>query len=293
MPVTQPFAPAAVPPWKFDLYVEAEADGEATEEQLAVLEADRLGWREALLRLLHEAEELVVAARSLPGEERNQVLADAQADHRRWSTAWDRFNGIERSDEAPEPVVEPDVERGERSERGGRRPQTAAAPGVVRLQVSWRPGHVVAWGAGPQTAAADAAAVTEMLAAAGAPAAPWVQHVPVPLPGGVAADAFAAPVGDVLGWLVAIGAGQAGADAGAGLRWLGRVAVWAVELTARGAMVPLLRQRRRRNGSDNRASSSFAVRWTPALIDARRLKEVADSLPGSVLALDSSVDAGP
>ena len=103
--------------------------------------------------MLHEAEELVVAARSLPGEERDQVLADAQADQRRWSTAWDRFNGIERSEEADEPDVEPGAEPGagpgERPSAVAAATQTAAAPGVVRLQVSWRPGRVVAWGGRP------------------------------------------------------------------------------------------------------------------------------------------------
>jgi superfamily II DNA or RNA helicase len=150
---------------------------------------------------------------------------------------------------------------------------------------------VVAWAAGPNTAAAGEDALGSMLAAAGAPTAGWIPHAAVALPGGVTAEALAAPVGDVLGWLVAVGAGQVGDDAGAGVRWLGRVAIWAVELTVRGAMVPLLRQRKRRNGTESRSSSSFAVRWTPALVDARRLEQMADQLPGSVLALDPSVDA--
>ena len=43
------------------------------------------------------------------------------------------------------------------------------------------------------------------------------------------------PVGEVLGWLVAAGANQAGDDIGPSVRWLGRIAIWAVELTARGS----------------------------------------------------------
>ena len=295
----QPFAPVAVPPWQFDLYVEAEADGEATPEQVEVLEADRLGWAAVLTRLLRDAEQLAVTARSLPGDERDQVLADAQYDVRRLSAAWDRFNGVERGDEAgdldlldePGEPGEPGARR-DRNDRGPRRrEQRAAEPGVVRLQVSWRPGRVVAWAAGPHTAGAGSDEVMAMLAAAGAPTTGWTPHSAIALPGGVAADAFAAPVGDVLGWLVAVEAGQVGDGVGASVRWLGRVAVWAVELTARGAMVPLLRQRKRRNGTESRSGSSFAVRWTPALVDAHRLKEMADDLPGSVLALDTTVDA--
>ncbi len=70
-----------------------------------------------------------------------------------------------------------------------------------------------------------------------------------------------------------------------------RVAVWAVELTARGAMVPLLRQRRRRRGTASSSRASFSVRWMPALVDAGRCNALADEMPGSVLAIDPSVDA--
>jgi hypothetical protein len=130
-----------------------------------------------------------------------------------------------------------------------------------------------------------------MLVAAGAPSAGWSSHAAVAFPGGVAAAAVAAPIGDVLGWLVASGAGHAGDDVGESVRWLGRVAVWAVELVARGAMVPLLRQRKRRNGTESRSHSSFAVRWTPALVEPHRLAKMADDMPGSVLAIDPGVDA--
>ena len=37
--------------WEFEQYVQAEVDGEATPEQLAVLEADRVSWRAALRQL--------------------------------------------------------------------------------------------------------------------------------------------------------------------------------------------------------------------------------------------------
>src|SRR5436309_2897765 len=97
------------------------------------------------------------------------------------------------------------------------------------------PAAVPAWQFDLYVEAADADAVMAMLDAAGAPTAGWVGQSPVPLPENVAADAFAAPIGDVLGWLVAVGAGQVGDEVGASVRWLGRVAVWAVEIAARGA----------------------------------------------------------
>jgi hypothetical protein len=272
-----------VPAWQFGVYVDAEAHGDATAEQLAVLDADRAAWGDELQRLLREAEDFVVTARSLQGDDRDWVLTDAQAELRRLAAAWDRFNGGSGGGGGGGGETQP-----RRRNRRQQAPEVAQVPGVVRLQVSWRPGRVVAWCAGPRTRGADADEVLAMLAAGGAPTTGWVSHAAVPLPGGVAADAFAAPVGDILGWLVAVGAGQVGDDVGASVRWLGRVAVWAVELTARGAMVPLLLKRKKR-GTDSGSASSFAVRWTPASVDAHRLEAMAAELPGSVLALDATV----
>jgi superfamily II DNA or RNA helicase len=272
-------ASTVLSPWQFDLYVGAEADGEATPEQLTVLEADRPAWRASLLRLLREAEEHLTTARSLPGEERDQVVADLTSERRRLSAAWARLTAAHGA--GP----------GDHRDRGRREDhdQSRLAPSVVQLQLSWEPGRVVAWAAGPRTSPADSDAVTAMLTAAGAPASVWTGHAAVPLPRGPRADAFAAPVGEVLGWLVAAGADQAGDDIGPSVRWLGRVAIWAVELTARGAMVPLLRQRRRSTGRARDSNGSFSVRWTPALIDPTRLAGLVDAMPGTVLALDPKV----
>ena len=115
----------------------------------------------------------------------------------------------------------------------------------MQLQASWEPGRVVVWAGGPRVPAGDAERVRAMLAATGAPDDGWSDHAPVPLSGGAQAEAFAIPVGEVLGWLVAAGADQLGDDIGASARWLGQVAIWAVELTAHGAMVPQLRRRTR------------------------------------------------
>jgi superfamily II DNA or RNA helicase len=273
-------APTTLSPWQLDMYVGAEADGEATSEQLAALEADRPAWRASLLHLLREAEEHLASARSLRGEERDQVLADLASEQRRLADAWARL------------TVEQDARSPDGQHRGARRSrdEEPLAPGVVQLQVSWEPGRVVAWAGGPRIASADAEAVITMLTAAGAPESGWTRHGSVRLPDGATADACASPVGKVLGWLVAAGADEAGDGIGPSVRWLGRVAIWAVELTARGAMVPLLRQRRRRNGSASDSTGSYSVRWTPALIDPSRLAAMAADMPGTVLALDPKVD---
>ena len=276
-------APAPVEAWEFEWFVELAAEGVATPEQIAVLEADRAAWRSVLVRLVRAAEQHAAAARRVTGPERAQVVADADADHQRLAIAWAEFTGV--------PVA------GAPAETGGPSPADldpdARVATEVRLQVSWEPGRVVAWAAGPGCDPADARTVAAMLAAADAPTGPWSPHPGVPIPGQGRAEALAAPVGEVLGWLVAAGSGQVGVAVGDGVEWLGRVATWAVGLVARGAVVPLLRQRRRRaNAPAARSStSSYSVRWTPALLDPERLGDFVTALPGSVLALDPAVDA--
>jgi superfamily II DNA or RNA helicase len=272
-------APPTISPWQFDLYVGAEADGDATPEQLAVLEADPPAWRASLLRLLRDAEAHLTSARSLRGKERDQVVADLTSERHRLAAAWARLTN--------EPGSPDGTDRGTRRDRPD---DEAVGDGVTRLQVSWEPGRVVAWAAGPGAPSADSDTVLSMLTAAGAPSSGWIPHGVVVLPGGSTADAVGTPVGEVLGWLVAAGAGQAGDDVGPSVRWLGRVAIWAVELTAQGAVVPLLRQRRRGTGNSNASTGSYSVRWTPALIDPGRLTQVATTMPGTVLALDPHVD---
>jgi superfamily II DNA or RNA helicase len=246
-----------------------------------------------LLRLLLDADEHLAAARALRGEERDMVVADAEHVHRQLTAALARLTGEQRTPLVPDrPAKAPRPPREERHEdRPPREEPAPVVPGVVRLQLSWEPGRVVAWAGGPGCEPADPDEIAALLNHAEAPSAPWTPHAGVKVPGSGTAESVSAPVGEVLGWLVAAGAGQVGADVGPSVRWLGQIAMWAVELAARGAMVPLLRQRRRRNGASRTESASYAVRWTPALVDPTRLAEIVGAMPGSVAALDSSVDA--
>src|SRR5262249_37655595 len=113
---------------------------------------------------------------------------------------------------------------------------------------------------------------------------------PISLTGNARADAVAIPVGEILGWLVAAGAGELGDDVAPSARWLGGVAIWAVDLTSRGAMVPLLRRRTRRSGRGDDAVGSYSVRWTPALVAPDRLARTAQTMPGSVRAADRKIE---
>src|SRR5690242_3278780 len=252
----------SVSDWEFEQYVQAEVDGEATAEQLAVLEADRVAWRAALAGLRRETEEHLERARSLRGDERAQVVADLESEVDRIAAAWARHNGQPPPPSAATRAARPG--RRERDEPADDDHSTASpAPATVQLQVSWVPGRVVAWAAGGGEEV-DAERLAELLAHAGAPSAGWTRHDPVAIPGGSRADALSIPVGEVLGWLVAAGAGLISEEIGPSVRWLGRVAIWAVELTAHGAMVPMLRQRKRSSGSARESNGSYSVRWTPA-----------------------------
>ncbi len=213
--------------WQFDEYVLAEADGYATPDQIAALEADPVAWRVSLGVMLREAEEHLKSARSLTGDEREQVLADLEDEVGRIEAAIER-----RDPRPPEPEKRRNREPGERPDRP-ERVEEPLTPGTTQLQVSWEPGRVVAWAGGQRAPAGSATEVAALLAAAGAPESGWTPHPPAVLSGDVNADACAIPVGDVLGWLVAAGTDQVGDDVGSSVRWLGRVAVWAVELTAR------------------------------------------------------------
>ena len=108
----------------------------------------------------------------------------------------------------------------------------------------------------------------------------------MPLPSGTHAPALATPVDDVLGWLVAVGAGESADRIGASVTWLRRVAVWAVRLVAQGAVVPTVKNRRRKRGSGDASTVDHAVRWVPALVDEGTLDELAGAMPGTVGVLE-------
>src|SRR5438477_5845843 len=188
-----------VAPWQFDEYVLSEADGIATPEQLSVLAADPAAWRISLGAMLREAEENLSRARALPGDERDQVVADLELEVERLEAAVARQNP--RSDRK-NPGSERAVERDQHRDRDAppSQPRQALPPGRTQLQVSWEPGRVVAWAGGRGAPAGSADEVKAMLAAAGAPESGWVSHPAVVLSGDVNADACAIAVGAVLGW---------------------------------------------------------------------------------------------
>ena len=239
----------------------AAAEGTATPDQLASLRADARAWRLTLERLLDETEDRLDVVRQLTGPERDHVVADFEGELALLEAAYDHLAGSD--------------------DRAGAVAMAGDPPGEVRLQASWSAGQVVVWAAGPGTAAASNDELADRLEAIGGPALGWSQHRPVTLPSGERAAALSIPVEEALGWLVAVGGGLGRTGVGTSVAWLGRAALAAVRLVARGAVVPTLRGAKRPDGR----SLELAVRWVPALVDNDELEQLARAMPAPVTAL--------
>ncbi|MCU1343834.1 MAG: Helicase, family, partial [Acidimicrobiia bacterium] len=285
----------------FEAMVIAEANGQAAPEHIEALQADQKRWVATLERLLDDTEDSLDSVRLIDGPERDQVVADFEDEWEMLIEALERLTGASyRPEPPPPPPVRtpppaPAVQR-EANRESTREPireineAEIAGAGVRRLQLTWEPGRVVAWAGGPGIEAGPLAEVQELLAATGAPRSAWVEHPSVRLPRGERAEAVAAPVGQVLGWLVAIGADPGSHDVATSVRWLARLATIAVRHVAQGRMVPTLRQAKHaRNKADG--EESLSVRWIAALIDGDRLDELARAMPGSVAASEPAVEA--
>src|SRR5206468_1568548 len=167
-----------------------------------------------------------------------------------------------------------------------------APPTPPALQGSWHNDRIVLWAGSPSAPMVAAEELERLMAEAGAGSIAWEPHGGIPLPAGGKAVAVSAPVGDALGWLVGVGAGQLAVDAAPSLRWLGRVAVWATELVAQGRVVPSLVDASpggNGGGKGGRASTGqYMVRWAPAVLEPDRLKECVSKMPGAVSALEQA-----
>jgi hypothetical protein len=236
----------------------AAAEGTASDDQIAVLEADLSGWRRILSQLLDEAEDSLDAVRQLNGPERAQVVADFEEQFALLEAAYDRLV----SSEDPTSAM-----------------LTAEPTGEVRLQASWTAGQIVVWAAGPNAEPEDNDALADRLEAIDAPSTVWSLHPDVPLGGGSRASALSMPINEQsLGWLVAVGAGEPQPGIGASVTWLGRVAIEAVRLVTRGSVAPTLPGVKGPQGR----TLELGVKWMPALVDHALLERMAAAMPGPV-----------
>ena len=105
---------------------EAAAEGTATQEQLAQLEADPRGWRRVLERMIDDVDEQLDDVRQLTTPERDQAVADFEQLLGDLEAAYDLLIRV------ADPVAA----------------IAAADPaGEMRLQASWEAGVVVVWAA--------------------------------------------------------------------------------------------------------------------------------------------------
>ncbi|MGY6500615.1 MAG: DEAD/DEAH box helicase [Acidimicrobiales bacterium] len=240
--------------------VVAAAAAEASAADLARLEADRDRWLVTLEDLLVQTEDHLDTLRSSPIPAKDQVLADFEAERARLAAALDVLDGPAEGGSAV----------------------TMETPGEVKLQLSWSDGRLVAWAGGPGVAPATADELRELLREAGAPKSGWTEHDDVPLPADQRAAALSTDIGSILGWLV----GQVTSEHGASVRWLARIAAWAVRLVANGSIVPTLRIDTPGVGkSDKAGPAEHSVRWIPALVDPVTLNQAMSAIPGPVTAL--------
>ena len=272
-------------PADLERLVIAEVDGLASDEMIAVLKAHRAAWVSTLVRLVDETEDALASVRKLDGPERSQVVADFEEELLRIDETLVRLTGV--SETSIKPAAPPATDEPEES---------GQEHSVVLLQGSWVSGRIVAWAGGPGAEPETKDEVRSRLETAGAPSGVWEDHDPVTIPDGSRAESVSAPIADVLGWLVAIGADSSELEISAGMLWLGRVAISAVHHVAQGRVVPRLRQAksssRRSNGrSGANKDASLAVRWMPALTESDELDALAARLPASVTALGRPGDA--
>ena len=269
--------------------VRRHVDGLASDADLALLEANTRLWVRALYRLLDDVAESIDGVRAtVRGHQRALIVADLEDDYRAIDAVLAKLVGPPR---AP-------LENGSSKD--------ARSAGIVELQLSWVPGRVIAWAAGPGRTAEGAPEVLTRLRGAGAGTVEWSEHRPVKLSGGARAEAVSAPIESCLGWLVALGEAAEEDGIGASVSWLGLVAAMAVRLAAQGRMVPQLKKVRRRYRPDDEAdgangavpaaagradSASYAVRWAPALVESDTVAALAGSLPGAAAAFENQRDA--
>ena len=140
------------------------ADGRSSDDDLALFHADERASLVVLDRLIVDAEDDLDSVRTLPGDERDQVVADLT----------DTLESLR-------------VDRRPPAARADRRPPTTTTrtttsdaedlePGEVQLQASWADGQVVVWAAGRGTPPESNDELSTRLEAIGGPPLGWQIH---------------------------------------------------------------------------------------------------------------------
>ena len=245
------------------------ADGRSSADDLARFHDDERASLVVLDRLMIDVEDDLASARSLAGDERDQVVADL-------AETLDGLRGTVARLRRPVTSATP-----------GRQSAESVAghevePAEVELQASWTSGRVVVWASGRGATPETHDDLSTRLEAVGGPPLGWQLCPGIHLPGGMRADALAIPMKDALGWLVAVGGGHGRSGVGAGVLWLGHVALEGVRLAASGSIVPALCVSQRLQSG----LVDVEVRWRPALADSPAITALAAAMPATVAAVD-------
>jgi hypothetical protein len=121
------------------------ADGRASEDDFALVHADERASLAVLDRLIEEAEDDLESVRKLPGDERDQVVADLTETLESLLATAARFRP------QPPPTRQPRANRDDSGDEFGDEfvavPYETVEPEEVNLQASWSEGLVVVWAA--------------------------------------------------------------------------------------------------------------------------------------------------
>jgi len=265
-----------VPTRELESAVWSIAGGHGSEADLQLLRADEHVSLLLLERLIADTEDDIVAVRRLPGGEREQVVADFAATLQGLLDAAALLLPEAPTSNylAPEPVAATSTEFDDLAFE-------EVEPGEVELQATWFQDQVVVWAGGRGVDPASHDDLSTRLEKVGGPPHGWQLHKGVSLPSGARADSLAISMKDALGWLVAVGGGEAGEGLGASVVWMGRVALEGVRLVASGAVVPSLKVLKR---PDN-GPADAAVRWLPALGTSSEVDALVAAMPPTAAAL--------
>jgi len=267
---------AVLKPTQIDALAQAHLDGQATDAEVRFLETNQDAWVGSLWRLLDRAEEALASARaSVKGAARAHVLSDLDEDCFRIDAQLTALTGPPRDDDLLSLEDTRDVEREPR----------APYVGIVQLQLSRTDGRIVAWAAGHNLRGEYHDDLLERVRALDGGAIEWDERATMKIPGSGRVSTLSAPVSSALGWLVALGDTSEHPSVGASVTWMGQAAALAVELVAQGRVVPqLVQSKKRRKDPSDANSSTFRLRWMPALVDPERLGPLAAAVPGAAMA---------
>ena len=311
-------------------FVEAvvrHVDGVVSDNDAKMLQDNKKLWVRALYRLLDDIAESIDDVRiAVRGHQRALIINDLESEYKAVDAVLTKLIGPPQAHQQPD-IVSKSTSRESEPESITRQSKSDSVTSTeisdtLTLQLSWMPGRIIAWAAAPNGNSETKQNVLKRLHRTGAAAIDWEEYRRVKLDGNNRADSVATNLESCLGWLVALGETAKSKDIGVSVAWLGLVATLAVRLVAQGRIVPQLKKLRRIpavasarsvetiqkaqntvNNNTNRIANTaqekakskvgragFMMHWVPVLVEAEKLDNLAESLPGAAAAFENQRD---